>query len=281
MSIAADPTAADRSAPSGQTAPAREGAIEIDGITKVYDTKGQRTLAVEDVSLEIEPGEFVVLIGRSGCGKSTLLRTLAGLQAPTDGAIRISGQSLYSPEGKAVPEVIGDLGFVFQDANLLPWRSVWKNIALPLEVQRMSRPDRRRRAEELGELSGLSEFLDHLPRQLSAGMRQRVAIMRALAPEPSILLMDEPFSALDAITRDELNMALQLIWLEFRKTVVLVTHSITEAAFLADKIVLLSPHPGRLQKVIKVDFPRPRPLELTKDDAFQSLVAELRTELGE
>lgn len=264
-----------------QTKPITSGSIKIESVTKVYQTGGRRTVGVEDISLSFEPGEFVVLIGRSGCGKSTLLRTLAGLQPPTTGKIRINDKSLYHGDGRVVPGVIGDLGFVFQDANLLPWRTVWKNIALPLEVQKMPREQRRKRAEELAELAGLSQFLDHLPKALSGGMRQRVAIMRALAAEPSILLMDEPFSALDAITRDELNLALQDIWLRYRKTIVLVTHSITEAVFLADKIVLLSPHPGRVQRVIPVPFERPRPLAFAKSEEFQALVSELRGELGE
>ncbi|WP_173932595.1 ABC transporter ATP-binding protein [Chelativorans sp. Marseille-P2723] len=261
--------------------PALSGSIQIENVTKVYQSRGQRTVGVENINLAIEPGEFVVLIGRSGCGKSTLLRTLAGLQPPTTGRIRINEKSLYQDDGRIVPRVIGDLGFVFQDANLLPWRSVWKNIALPLEVQKVPKEKRRLRAEQLAELAGLKEFLDHLPKALSGGMRQRVAIMRALAAEPSILLMDEPFSALDAITRDELNLALQDIWLRYRKTVVLVTHSITEAAFLADRIVLLSPHPGRVQRIIPVPFERPRPLSITKSVEFQALVSELRVELGE
>jgi NitT/TauT family transport system ATP-binding protein len=277
MSVLAATDKQDLARTGGVTA----GSIKIENVTKVYQSKGRRTVGVENVDLAIEPGEFVVLIGRSGCGKSTLLRTLAGLQPPTTGKIRINDKSLYLDDGRIVPHVIGDLGFVFQDANLLPWRSVWKNIALPLEVQKMPKQERRQRAEQLAELAGLQSFLDHLPRALSGGMRQRVALMRALAAEPSILLMDEPFSALDAITRDELNLALQDIWMRFRKTVVLVTHSITEAVFLADRIVLLSPHPGRVQRIIDVPFERPRPLSLAKSEEFQALVSELRIELGE
>jgi NitT/TauT family transport system ATP-binding protein len=262
--------------------PARKsGAINIAGLSKTYDSVGKKTVALSGIDLDIKPGEFIVLLGRSGCGKTTLLRMLAGLLAPSAGSIAIDGQKLYDASGKVQRPVLGNLGFVFQDANLLPWRSVWKNIALPLEVQNMPREARRQRATELAKMVNLENFLDHLPRALSGGMRQRVAIMRALAPEPAILLMDEPFSALDAMTRDELNLNLQDIWLKHHKTVVLVTHSINEAAFLADKIVLLSPHPGRIQRIIPVTFPRPRPLSLSREPEFQRLVGQLRDELGE
>ena len=257
------------------------GAIAINSLSKTYDSAGRKTVAISNIDLDIKPGEFIVLLGRSGCGKTTLLRSLAGLLPPSAGSIAIDGQKLYDERGKVQRTVLGNLGFVFQDANLLPWRSVWKNIALPLEVQGVPKEARRRRATELAQMVKLEGFLDHLPRALSGGMRQRVAIMRALAPEPSILLMDEPFSALDAMTRDELNMNLQDIWLRQRKTVVLVTHSINEAVFLADKIVLLSPHPGRIQRIIPVSFPRPRPLTLMREPEFQRLAGELRDELGE
>jgi NitT/TauT family transport system ATP-binding protein len=269
------------SQPAAAATPHDSGAIAIAGVTKTYDSAGRKTTAISNINLDIEPGEFVVLLGRSGCGKTTLLRSLAGLLAPSAGSIAIDGQSLYDARGKVQRPVLGNLGFVFQDANLLPWRPVWKNIALPLEVQKLSKAARRRRATELAQMVKLEGLLDHLPRALSGGMRQRVAILRALAPEPSILLMDEPFSALDAMTRDELNLSLQDIWLRQRKTVVLVTHSINEAVFLADRIVLLSPHPGRIQRIIPVSFPRSRPLSLARDPEFQRLAGELREELGE
>ena len=260
---------------------AQGGAISIENLTKVYSGRGQQTVALRDITLDIHPREFVVLLGRSGCGKTTLLRTLGGLLPPTSGQIKIDGRTLYDARGQAQRDILGNLGFVFQDSNLLPWRTVWRNIALPLEVQKMPQAARRERARQLAQTVGLENFLEHLPRALSGGMRQRVAIMRALAPEPSILLMDEPFGSLDAITRDELNLALQDIWLTQHKTIVLVTHSISEAVLLADRIVLLSPHPGRIQRMIPVDFPRPRALALARTEEFQKLIGELRDELGE
>ena len=177
--------------------------------------------------------------------------------------------------------MLGSLGFVFQDANLLPWRSVERNIALPLEVLGVPKADRQARARALAQAVGLSAFLDHLPRALSGGMRQRAAIVRALAANPDVLLMDEPFGALDAMTRDDMNLMLQELWLREKKTVVLVTHSITEAAFLADRVVILTPHPGRIQRIVDVDFVRPRFLGDTKGAEFLALIALLRSEIGE
>jgi NitT/TauT family transport system ATP-binding protein len=262
-------------------AQASAGALALDAVTKIYQTRGRQTLAVEDISLAIAPGEFVVLLGRSGCGKSTLLRMLGGLLAPTRGAISVEGRTLYDARGKADGAALGSLGFVFQEANLLPWRSVWRNIALPLEVLDQPKEARRARALELAREVGLDGFVDALPRALSGGMRQRVAIARALAANPGVLLMDEPFGALDAMTRDDMNRMLQALWLAERKTIVLVTHSIAEAAFLADRIVVMSPRPGRIQKMIRVDFARPRDPRLADDRRFQALTGELRAELGE
>ncbi len=260
---------------------ASTGAIAIQHIGKTYVSRQTRTEALRDITLDIAPGEFLVLLGRSGCGKSTLLRMLGGLLPPSTGSIHIGGRALYNTRGKADDSVLGSLGFVFQDANLLPWRTVWRNIALPLEVLGVPRAERRARASQLASVVGLEKFLDHLPRALSGGMRQRASIMRALAANPDVLLMDEPFGALDAMTRDDMNLMLQDIWQREKKTVVLVTHSIAEAAFLADRIVVLTPHPGRIQKIVKVDFPRPRQLSLSEDPGFQDLIAELRAELGE
>jgi len=257
------------------------GAISIRNLSKTYAGRRSSTEALRNISVDIAPGEFLVLLGRSGCGKSTLLRTIGGLLPPTAGSIEISGRALYDQRGRANDSVLGSLGFVFQDANLLPWRSVWRNIALPLEVLGVSKDERRARASSLAEAVGLKDFLDHLPRALSGGMRQRAAIMRALAANPDILLMDEPFGALDAMTRDDMNLMLQEIWMREKKSVVLVTHSITEAAFLADRIVVLSPHPGRIQRIVSVPFPRPRQLSLTKEPEFQAVINMLRSELGE
>lgn len=257
--------------------------ISIQGVTKTYLTEAGQVQALAPADLEIAPGEFVVIVGPSGCGKTTLLRMLGGLILPSTGSIKISGKDLF-PEGthQASREVLGTLGFVFQDPNLFPWRTVWKNIALPLEVHHLGKRERRRRAAELAGLMGLEDFLDHYPAALSGGMRQRVAIARALSQDPSILLMDEPFGALDAMTRDQMNLMLQQLWIDTAsKTVVLVTHSITEAVFLADRVVLLSHRPGRIQDIVEVDFPRPRLLEVSEEPAFADLVTHLRKQLGE
>jgi NitT/TauT family transport system ATP-binding protein len=274
-------------APGGRPEKDRSGAgsgaaISIRGVGKEYVGDGGRVRALLPTDLEIRPGEFVVLLGPSGCGKTTLLRMLGGLITPTEGSIVIGDRPLFA-EGDTEPsrDALGSLGFVFQQATLLPWRRIWKNIALPLEVKRVSRKERRQRAAELAEMVGLAAFLDHYPRALSGGMQQRVAIARALIHNPSILLMDEPFGALDAMTRDRMNVMLQELWLETGKTVVLVTHSISEAVYLADRIVLLSQRPGRIQDIVEVDFPRPRPLEITKAPRFGEIAHHLREQLGE
>lgn len=280
------PTSTEDRAAMSQPAPTsdhvRGASIVLDGVSKTYVTDAGRVQALTPTDLRIEPAEFVVLLGPSGCGKTTLLRMLAGLLNPTSGTITIGDKPLH-PGGSEKPsrDALGNLGFVFQQATLMPWRSVWKNIALPLEARGISKADRRARAEELAAQVGLSDFLNHRPGALSGGMQQRVAIARALARHPSILLMDEPFGALDAMTRDQMNTMLQDLWLETGKTIVLVTHSITEAVFLADRIVLLSPRPGRVQEVIEVPMQRPRSMDVAKDPAFGELVSYLRRQLGE
>lgn len=266
-------------APISGASSSRGGGIGIAAVRQVFRTADRETVALDTVEFSIEPGSFCVVIGRSGCGKTTLLRILGGLLAPTSGTVRIDGAGLYDGRGQANPDALGHLGFVFQDANLLPWRNVRDNIALPLEVTGMAKAQRRRRAEELAELVGLSAFLDHLPGMLSGGMRQRVSIARALAVNPSTLLMDEPFGALDAMTRDTMNQLVQSLWMQLRTTVVLVTHSIREAVMLADRIVVLSPHPGRLREIIEVPFERPRDSRIARSGEFQSLVDRLHQEI--
>jgi NitT/TauT family transport system ATP-binding protein len=256
-------------------------AISIEGVGKEYSAAAGPVRALMPTDLEVKPGEFVVLLGPSGCGKTTLLRMLAGLVTPTEGAIQVGDKTLFS-EGDAKPsrDALQSLGFVFQAPNLLPWRKVWRNISLPLEVQRVGRAERRQRAVEMAEKVGLGDFLDHYPKQLSGGMQQRVAIARALIHRPSILLMDEPFGALDAMTRDSMNLLLQELWLETGKTIVLVTHAISEAVFLADRVVLLSQRPGRVQDVVDVDFARPRALAVAGEPGFGENVQRLRGQLG-
>jgi NitT/TauT family transport system ATP-binding protein len=267
-------------------------AISVRGVGKTYSASAGPVQALLPTDLEVKPGEFVVLLGPSGCGKTTLLRMLAGLIAPTEGTIEIGGKPLFTGRDNTAPNVrsassakpardtLGELGFVFQAPNLMPWRKVWRNIALPLEAKGIGRAERKQRAEELAGLVGLEDFLDHYPKQLSGGMQQRVAIARALIHRPSILLMDEPFGALDAMTRDSMNLLLQRLWLETGKTIVLVTHSISEAVFLADRVVLLSQRPGRVQDIVDVDFARPRDLSVSGDPRFGEMAGALREQLG-
>ena len=254
--------------------------LELSGVTKEFQARHGSVVALQDVSLSVRPQEFVSLLGRSGCGKTTLLRILAGLVHPTQGQVLAGGRPLWN-EGNRDSETIRKLGIVFQDAHLFPWYTVEENVALPLKLRGMNKGDRKARAHELCELLGLSGFERSYPKELSGGMRQRVAIARALSYNPSILLMDEPFGALDALTRDKMNIELQALAAASKATVVLVTHSIREAVFLADRVVLLSPRPGRIRSVTDVDFPRPRQLELEADPRFQEIVRELRVQLDE
>jgi NitT/TauT family transport system ATP-binding protein len=256
------------------------GFIELEGITKRYQTRQGSTLALSDVSLSVGRKEFLVLIGQSGCGKTTLLRVLAGLIQPTEGEVRVGGHSLWSG-ARRDDEALSKLGLVFQDANLFPWYSVEDNISLPLRLRGVGKAERLERAHELSELVGLEGFEGAYPRELSGGMRQRVAIARALSYNPEILLMDEPFGALDALTRDKMNVELQRIAAASDATVVFVTHSINEAVFLADRVVLLSARPGRIRSVTDVGYERPRSVDVQSDSRFQELVKELRHQLEE
>jgi NitT/TauT family transport system ATP-binding protein len=257
-----------------------KGYIEFSGVSKRYETRGRSTLALSGIDLEVGKREFLALVGRSGCGKTTLLRILAGLIRPTEGDVRIGGRALW--EGaRRDDEALAKLGLVFQDANLFPWYSVEENIALPLRLRKAGKRERLARAHELAELVGLQGFERAFPRELSGGMRQRVAIARALSYNPEILLMDEPFGALDAMTRDKMNLELMRIAAASQATVVFVTHSIGEAVFLADRVVLLSARPGRLRSDTQVEFERPRTIDVQTDGAFGELVRELRHQLDE
>jgi NitT/TauT family transport system ATP-binding protein len=260
--------------------PEGEAEIELRGVSKLFKSKYRETLALTDINLGIRKEEFVTLVGQSGCGKTTMLRILAGLIQPTTGEVRIKDRSLWRGDRRD-DDALRKLGLVFQDANLFPWYSVEDNIGLPLLLRKVDKKDRRRRAHELGELVGLQGFEKALPRELSGGMRQRVAIARALSYDPEILLMDEPFGALDAMTRDKMNMELQRIAQATNATVVLVTHSIGEAVFLADRVVLLSARPGRIRSITPVQWSRPRQLEVTAEPGFQDKVVDLRHQLIE
>ena len=243
--------------------------IRLDHVEKTYRTRrGDLVRAVEDITLEVGENEFVTLVGASGCGKSTLLKLVAGLTPATRGTIHI--------RGAAVREPFPDVGFVFQQPVLLPWRSVLDNVLFSVEM--LGRPARqyRKPAGDLLELTGLGGFETKYPRELSGGMQQRVAICRALLPDPSLLLMDEPFGALDAMTREEMSLELLRIWEERRKTILFVTHSIPEAILLADRVVVMTPRPGRVARVLAVDLQRPRTMDLEFDPRFKAASDEVR-----
>ncbi|MBP1736521.1 MAG: ABC-type nitrate/sulfonate/bicarbonate transport system, ATPase component [Oscillospiraceae bacterium] len=245
-------------------------AIKIDNVGMVYRADNQEVTALTGVSLDIEKGEFISLLGPSGCGKTTLLRIVADLLAPTSGQVLIDGSS---PREARLQK---KYGMVFQSPVLYEWRTVQKNIELPLELMKLSKEERAERARKMLELVGLTDFAHHYPQQLSGGMQQRVGIARALALRPEILLMDEPFSALDEFTREKLHEDLLRIWGKTNKTVLFVTHNIAEAVFLSDRVCVLSPHPGRLSAVVNIDLPRPRTMELRDTPEFTALVAKVR-----
>jgi NitT/TauT family transport system ATP-binding protein len=231
---------------------ARTGAlIEASGIVKIYSTvSGEPVLALDHLDMAVDDGEFVCLVGPSGCGKSTLLRLLAGLDRADAGTFRLAGSTIDGPTA--------EVGVVFQQATLLPWLTVWQNVTLPLRVGGHNIDGRETQVRDLLRIAGLQGFENKYPYELSGGMQQRVAIVRALSRDPKLLLMDEPFGALDALTREKMNAELQRIWLASRKTVVLITHSIDEAVFLGDRVIVMSPRPGRIVRELKVNLQRPR-----------------------
>jgi NitT/TauT family transport system ATP-binding protein len=243
--------------------------MTVTGATKFYQTKTGPVHALDDVSIEVREGEFLCIIGPSGCGKTTLLWSMAGLHPLSSGSITIGTETITRPH----PEI----AMIFQDANLLPWRTLEKNIHLPFELKG-TKPDRNR-IEHLLRRVNLTGFDNKYPRELSGGMQQRASIVRSLAVDPSVLLMDEPFGALDAFTRDEMNMLIQEIWMETRKTIAFVTHSIPEAIFLADRIVVMSARPGRVASVYEVDIPRPRSVEIQTQPDFIARVMEIKTRI--
>ncbi len=235
------------------------------------DQNGTSTInALTNVNLEIKQGEFVSLVGPSGCGKTTMLRAIADLQQPTGGSITVRGQS---PREIRLQK---KFGIVFQSPVLFDWRTVRRNVCMPMEVQGIPKPRRTKTVTEMLEMVGLMKFGHHYPHQLSGGMQQRVGIARALAIKPEILLMDEPFSALDEFTKEKLHEDLLKIWHKTNKTIVFVTHNISEAVFLSDRIVVLSPHPGRVSAIVDVNIPRPRDLSVKETPEFTALVAKVR-----
>src|SRR6266436_6629020 len=243
--------------------------VRIASVEKIYRTKdGNDIHALQDINLDIRATEFISIVGPSGCGKTTLLKILAGILKRSAGDVIMLGRSLTGPSR--------ELGVVFQAPVLLPWRTVLQNVMVPVEVQKRDRAEFEVRARKLIEMVGLSGFENKYPSELSGGMQQRVGICRALVHDPSFLLMDEPFGALDAMTRESMNEELQRIWSESRKTILLVTHSIPEAVYLADRVVVMTPRPGRIVDVIPVDLPRPRTLGMQNTPEFGRFVAGIR-----
>ncbi|WP_028590638.1 ABC transporter ATP-binding protein [Paenibacillus massiliensis] len=243
-------------------------AIRIQDVSKVYKSSGGREVqALTHINLDVRQSEFISIIGPSGCGKSTLLRILANLEPPT------SGQMDWKDSAD-------NIGFVFQDATLLPWKTVLQNARFPLEVKKLLSKDSLSNLDKLLELAGLKGFENAYPRELSGGMKQRVSIVRALSYNPDVLLMDEPFGALDALTRDKMGIELMRIWDETKKTILFVTHSISEAVFLSDRVIVMSPRPGKIDQVMDIELPRPRTVEVKETLEFVTYVKTLREVLG-
>jgi len=242
--------------------------ITIAGLEKTYRTRDGDVPSLRPIDLDIHDGEFVAVVGPSGCGKSTLLKLVAGLIKPTAGEIRI--------DGKLVEEPPDDVGIVFQSPVLLAWRTVLRNVMMPVEVRKLDRASHLERARKLLATAGLEGFENKFPWQLSGGMQQRTAICRALVHDPKIVLMDEPFGALDALTRERMNLELQRIHQETGKTILLITHSIPEAVFLADRVVVMSERPGTIAAIYDVKLPRPRRLEMMGDPIFSALTQTIR-----
>jgi NitT/TauT family transport system ATP-binding protein len=259
----------------GGKAPAAEAAIEINGLSLSFDTADGAVQALSNVSLRIARGDFVSFIGPSGCGKTTLLRAVADLETPSSGSIRVNGMSPREARANRA------YGYVFQAPALYPWRSVARNIALPLEIMGFDRKERETRVAKGLELVNLSGFGGKYPWQLSGGMQQRASIARALSFDPDLLLMDEPFGALDEIVRDMLNQQLLRLWEVTGKTVLFVTHSIPEAVFLSTRIVVMSPRPGRIYDVIECNLPRDRQLDIRETPEFLAIANRVRQGLRE
>jgi NitT/TauT family transport system ATP-binding protein len=246
--------------------------IRLEKVDKTYRTqRGDLVHAVADITLEVRENEFVTLVGPSGCGKSTLLKLVAGLVPASQGTIRVRDEVVRGP--------FPDVGFLFQHPVLLPWRTVFDNVMFSIEMLGLESRSYRARARELLSLTGLAGFDTKYPRELSGGMQQRVAICRALVHDPGLLLMDEPFGALDAMTREEMSLELLRIWEDRRKTIFFVTHSIPEAILLADRVVVMTPRPGRIARVLEIDLPRPRSVELEFDERFKAYSHAIRSDI--
>ena len=245
-----------------------QAALRVERVGHVYDDQHGQVDALDNISFEIKPGEFVCIVGPSGSGKSTLLRITAGLIQPQLGRVWLDGQIVTAPRPS--------IGIVFQKANLMPWRTVCDNVGLPLEMEHLPPAEIRQRAQVLIDLVGLTGFEESYPRGLSGGMEQRVAIARALIHNPTVLLLDEPFGSLDALTRERMALELTRIWSTQKTTVVMVTHSIQEAVFLSDRVLVMTDRPGRIATAVPIDLPRPRNLNLLQEERFAEIAGKIR-----
>jgi NitT/TauT family transport system ATP-binding protein len=246
-----------------------EALVSVEGVEKVFAGESRPVTAVQDINFDIAAGEFVSIVGPSGCGKSTVLMMLAGLMAPTHGVVKVAGVEVKSP--------ITDVGIMFQRDLLMDWRTVIENVLLQADVRDVDRAIARKKAERLLSSAGLEGFADAYPWELSGGMRQRTALCRALLPDVPLLLLDEPFGALDAMTRDRMNLDLQRLWSSDRRTALLITHDISEAIFLSDRVLIMSPSPGRIMADIRIDLPHPRDLAVRDEAKFIEYKRKLRT----
>jgi NitT/TauT family transport system ATP-binding protein len=249
--------------------------IRISGLSKIFGSGETAVAAITNANLDIRHGEFISLLGPSGCGKTTLLRIIAGLEVPSAGSVEVRGRSVWSGAARST-EATRPVSMMFQDARLFPWFTVAENVALPLRIAGVERAKRQARAHEICRTVGLGGFENHRPTALSGGMRQRASLARALVTDPEVLLLDEPFGALDAMTRDALNVELMEVCARAKVTTILVTHSITEAAFLSDSVVVLAPRPARITNIVEIPFERPRDLDLQRRVEFQDMVGHLR-----
>lgn len=241
-------------------------------LSKVYGTATGPLVALDDVSFHIDEGEFISLVGPSGCGKSTLLSILGGLEDKTEGTLVVGGKHHNAPRA--------DIGMMFQTSVLFPWRSIRENVQLPGVILGLDKKQQAARTEQLLDMVGLNGFGDRYPDELSGGMRQRVGLARLLAHDPRMLLMDEPFGALDEFTRETMNLELLRIWEKTRKTVIFVTHNIGEAVFLSDRVFVMTPRPGRLEGIVTIDLPRPRTTRIMREPRYSELVFDIRRMLG-
>jgi len=257
---------------TGADGTARQAYVACRGVRKTYASRGGDVEAIRSLDLDVAEGEFVSLIGPSGCGKSTLLMIIAGLESASTGAVSVAGRTMTEPRT--------DIGIIFQDPTLLPWRSVLDNVLFPIRMMRRPVATYRERAQALLAEVGLQDFARSRPRHLSGGMRQRAAICRALVHDPRLLLMDEPFSALDAITRDEMNVTLLRIWEHHKITALFVTHSIREAVFLSDRVVVMNGRPSSIIADVRIPFSRPRDFAIGDTVEFNALCSELRALVG-